>query len=303
MTAHTILLKGCDRHDERKAHAALKPGHLLELVSTGKVKKHSTAGGKAPRWFAKEDALQGKTTLDAYAADDVVSYVMALPGDEVLARLAAAAAAVVVGDLLVSAGDGTLKKPASLGVLYAAVAPSTAISNTVSTEQDFDLTYSLPANTLQAGDILTVKGHAVVSAQASTDTLTVKVYIGSTLLVTTAAVDSAAGDVVEFELNILCRTAGASGTFVMFGMNVNGVPATATMKPCFLASTAIDTTTAKTIKASATWSATNATNTVALQSLVVSLAHTSTRELLAVALEAVDNSAGSDEAFVPVSVL
>lgn len=110
----TIRLKGSfGRYTEKVANAALSPGHLIEEMSTGKVRKHATAGGRCERFFAQEDALQGKTADDAYAADDVVGCVEALPGD-VVAGVLKAGENVAIGDLLVSAGTGELIKSTSL---------------------------------------------------------------------------------------------------------------------------------------------------------------------------------------------
>jgi hypothetical protein len=304
-TPKTILLTRPGIHEEYPASAALKPGHLIELLSTGKVQKHATQGGVAERMFATEDALQGKTTVDAYAADDIVMCDIAPAGAVRLARVAAAAAAIGVSDKLVSAGDGTLKLPAASGasVLYDNTAASADVSNGVTTEQFFNKSYTLPANSLAVGDILDIEGWAVVSAQGGTDTLTVKLYLGSITLVTTAAVDSAVNDVVYVKATVVVRAVGATGAIVAGVLHTNGVAGTATVKSGFVASTAIDTTAAQVIRASATWSATTATNTVALQALRVTRQRTAPQELLCMALEAVDNSAGSDEAFLRVRVL
>lgn len=119
MAARKIVLisRTGAEHEEALAHAALSPGHLIKLNSAGKVLKHSTEGGDAETLFAVEDALQGKTTADAYAADDVVSHHVAARGDVVQAMLAPGAN-YAIGDELISAGDGTLKKAsaASSGV-------------------------------------------------------------------------------------------------------------------------------------------------------------------------------------------
>lgn len=112
--SNTIKLKGCGRYEEAFANAALTPGHLIEVMSTGKVRKHATEGGYAERAFALEDALQGKTIDDAYAADDKVGYTLACPGDEVFAYIAAGEN-VAVGDRLISNGDGTLQKETGAG--------------------------------------------------------------------------------------------------------------------------------------------------------------------------------------------
>ncbi len=208
------------------------------------------------------------------------------------------APAIVIGDALISNGDGTLiKSPQQNQVLYDNVAASTAVSNTVSTEQDFDKTYSLPANTLKVGDVIRIKGWAVVSAEASTDTLTLKLYLGTVTLLTTAAVNSAVGDVVWFDATVIVRTIGTGGTIVAAGLDANGPPASATAKPFFAPSSTLDTTIASVIKASATWSATTATNTVALQGLTVEISRAAGngQGVLAIADEALDNSAVAAE--------
>lgn len=304
MSVNRIQVKGNGRYEEAVASGILKPGHLIKLDSDGKVLVHSTPGGAAMKAFALENALLGKTIDDAYAVGDIVPYAIFMPGDVVQARVPAGAAAIVIGDQLISDGTGCLKKNSTPGsVLYANTAASTALTNTVSTEQDFDLTYSIPADTLKVGDVLTIKGHAVVSAQASTDTLTLKLYLGSVALLTSAAVDSAVGDVVHFSATVVIRTIGASGTYVAAGVIGNGVPGTATMRPGFVASTAYDTTAAKTVKVSATWSATSSANTVALQSLVVERTKTSPTTVIAMAEAAKDNSAAIVEGFCTARVL
>lgn len=109
MAANRIVLIGCGRQEEAVAVGILSPGHLIKLDSAGKVLKHATEGGYSERAFAVEDALQGKTKSDAYAVGDVVTYHLAAPGDEVQAVLKAGVS-YAIGDDLISAGDGTLKK-------------------------------------------------------------------------------------------------------------------------------------------------------------------------------------------------
>jgi len=304
-TPNTIGLIVHGRYREAVASGIIKPGHMGKLDSDGKILKHATYGGNGPVLVAIEDRLSGyqnanRNIMDAYAVDDVVPYQMPIPGDLFLCRLPANASAVVVGDTLISNGDGTLVKPSSNGshTLYASAAASTDVTNSVSTEQDFSQTYTVPANFLQVGDILKIKGFAVVSAAAGTDTLTVKFYIGSQLITATAAVNATTGDVVEWEINLVVRTIGASGTFVAYGFVANGVPGTATALPFFLGSTTIDTTATKVIKASATWSATTATCTVAIQAQTITIERVTPSAVLFMAEEAVDNSAVAAEAFI-----
>lgn len=119
--SHTVKLKKYeDINVEHVANAAITPGHLIEIMSTGKVRKHATAGGNAaPKMFALEDELQGKGIDDAYAADDPVQCWITQPGERVNAILKDGET-VVIGDLLESAGDGTLRKYTqdSTGIYY-----------------------------------------------------------------------------------------------------------------------------------------------------------------------------------------
>jgi hypothetical protein len=102
------------------------------------------------------------------------------------------------------------------GRAYTNTAASTAITNT-NTEALFDTQYSLPANTLKAGTLVKIRYQGIATATNSTDTLTIKLYIGGlagTALISHAATDVANNDVFSGEISLICRTAGASGTIV-----------------------------------------------------------------------------------------
>lgn len=105
----TIVLIGQPARKEDKAIAAFSPGHLLEFNSTG-VRKHSVAKGNSRKAIAVENELLGKTIEDAYAINDNAHYVVFGSGDVGQVRVAAAAPAIVKGDFLESAGDGTFRK-------------------------------------------------------------------------------------------------------------------------------------------------------------------------------------------------
>jgi hypothetical protein len=107
---HTIKLKKyLDVIWEFVANAAIEPGMLVELMSTNKVRAHADANGNAIPMFALEDELQGKGIHDAYAAGDPVQVWVAQRGEKVYALLEDGQA-VVIGDFLVSAGNGHLRK-------------------------------------------------------------------------------------------------------------------------------------------------------------------------------------------------
>ena len=108
MANNTIILKGHGVRNEAKANATITPGHLVELMSTGKVRAHATAGGSAEKAFAVEDDLRGNDIADNYSANNIVQYNIMSPGDEVYALLANGETAVI-GSKLESNGDGTMR--------------------------------------------------------------------------------------------------------------------------------------------------------------------------------------------------
>jgi hypothetical protein len=108
MAYKKIAILGAPVIKEYTANAAITPGHLCELMSTGKARVHSTAGGTAQKMFALEDSLQGNEIGDAYTAANVSQFGIFRPGDEVFALLYNGETAVI-GSKLESQGDGTLR--------------------------------------------------------------------------------------------------------------------------------------------------------------------------------------------------
>ena len=106
---NTIVVHGDGVQFEALANAAITPGQLVEEMSTGKIRKHATAGAAAQKAFALEDFLQGKTIAQDISANNVCLYRCFRLGDEVYAILADGEN-VAVGDKLESAGGGELRK-------------------------------------------------------------------------------------------------------------------------------------------------------------------------------------------------
>lgn len=110
MAYNTIKVKKySDVIEEMVASAAITPGMLLIIESTGKVKAHNQADKDVFPIFALEDELQGKGIDDAYAANAPVQCWIPYRGDIVNAILADGQR-VVIGDPLTSDGYGRLKK-------------------------------------------------------------------------------------------------------------------------------------------------------------------------------------------------
>lgn len=130
----TIRQKGCGRQDEAVAAGTITPGHLIKRDSADKVVVHATDGGAAARMFAMEDQLQGRTTIQNYSADDVVTFLHALPGDEVTgileASVGAAESTVIIGSPLTSAGNGMLKLATGSDVIIAEAREALDLSDT-----------------------------------------------------------------------------------------------------------------------------------------------------------------------------
>lgn len=100
-------------------------GYLVKVDNAGKVVVHATAGGRAMRLFAdnKYDTQSGLKST--FANGDNVPIIHAKAGYELNVRIAAGASAIVKGDELESAGDGTIRKMAGttdrIGIALAAV--------------------------------------------------------------------------------------------------------------------------------------------------------------------------------------
>jgi hypothetical protein len=107
-TISRIHSKGDYRYEEHVADAAITPGMLLEINSDNEVLAHNSSGAAAEALFAMEDALQGATVDDDYAAGEVCCCILPSKGSVVNALLYAGTN-YTVGTVLESQGDGTLK--------------------------------------------------------------------------------------------------------------------------------------------------------------------------------------------------
>ena len=116
MASNTIWLKGDGIVKEAAAGGAITPGHLVNRNSAGAFVVHAGAEANAYPMFALEADFVGKDISSAYASGDRVQAVIPQPGSEIYGLLPAAAAAIIVGDELVSNGDGTLKKVTAAAV-------------------------------------------------------------------------------------------------------------------------------------------------------------------------------------------
>lgn len=102
-------------YKEAPVAETITPGHLCDLDSSGKLIKHATAAGKvAPLRVAVENDFFGKGIDDAWAVDDQGLWQELDTGCEFMALVAAAAPAIGKGDMVESAGNGTVRKTTTL---------------------------------------------------------------------------------------------------------------------------------------------------------------------------------------------
>lgn len=124
--AQTIAVKHEGRYflKERSAAAVITPGDLVESDGAGGVQVHSTVGGEGQRAFALENDLIGKGIDDDYAASDSVRYGVFPRGAEINAN---GSEAISEGDLVESAGDGTVRVVSAGGGVAIGVALATTV--------------------------------------------------------------------------------------------------------------------------------------------------------------------------------
>jgi len=107
---NTIVLKGKGIKSEFLCKEDIYPGMLVELVADNgviKLQKNTNENNLKETCFVTEYEAFGKTILDKAAAGDTAHVYFANAGDVIYARVDST---VVVGDKLVSKGDGKLTK-------------------------------------------------------------------------------------------------------------------------------------------------------------------------------------------------
>lgn len=160
------------------------------------------------------------------------------------------------------------------GRAFTNVVASTAVAST-SAETAFDQSYTIPANTLKANSLIRVKYWGLQTTEVGTDTLRIRAYIGGTggtMVADSVAVAGANNAIFEGEVTAICRTAGATGTFVAAGDAMQPVAAGGTQvwKALNVNSTTINTQANQAVVVSATFNTSNA-NSVRLDGLEVEI--------------------------------
>ena len=157
------------------------------------------------------------------------------------------------------------------GMLISAVADSTSITAS-STETAFDnATTTIDGAILKAGDKLRFKIGAIASDQNSSDTMIIKLYIGTEVIFTSPTLDVGSDDDIFYaDIEATIRVAGASGTLVANGVySPFAAVATAPAEAWRLAQVSEDLSGDVAIKATAQWSTTNSGNSIECETFSV----------------------------------
>lgn len=153
---NTIVLKGKGIKSEFLCKEDIYPGMLVELaVDSGviKLQKNTNANNLKETCFMTEYEAFGKTILDKAEADGTAHVYFANAGDVIYARVDST---VVVGDKLVSNGDGTLKKASDVGLtLSIGAAAGDNVAGTVTLTDGTITAGTITAGTITAGENLT----------------------------------------------------------------------------------------------------------------------------------------------------
>jgi hypothetical protein len=218
-------------------------GDAFSLIST-------TTGGTAkwqPAWST--GALSGFPSNLGGNVD--------IPG-----TLAVAGASTFAGRMTTTDGVSSGTARVIGGLAYSNTAASTTIGNTGGAETLFDLSYAIPANTLKAGTKVRVRYAGFGVTGIGSDTFAHKLYVGGsggTALITSATAVLATNGTFTGETELICRTAGTTGTIVAFGTyKQSSAEGTMTTKDDYLASTTCNTTAAQTIAVTGVWNSNNA---------------------------------------------
>lgn len=160
--------------------------------------------------------------------------------------------------------------PSSTNLLFSSETDSAAVTNTNAETVFSTGTFSVPANYLEAGDVIIVTASGTCPATNAMDTLIIRIRIGGvagTLIAVSPTIDVANGDDFTITATATVRTAGASGTVIGCALGHGpDAPSTVALAWGFAgAQAALDTTIAQAVVCTAQWSAASTGDVVRLQ--------------------------------------
>lgn len=178
-----------------------------------------------------------------------------------------AAATTITGQLTTT--DGVTSGNARIvgGNVHTKQASTTLTNSNVETTL---ATHTLPANTVKAGTTVRVRGAVRVTGNAGADTLTLKLRLGGTAVVTTAASAMVANDVARFDFEITGRAVpGASASVEASGLVTLSVAGAHGVKTYVLAPANYATNGALDVDLRGQWSASSASDIAICEQFIV----------------------------------
>ena len=148
-------------------------------------------------------------------------------------------------------------------VLFSQDYGTAGATHTNSTDAADLFSYSIPANTLEVGDVVKIKVYATVTDNNSTDTLTPVLNFGGSAISSGAALDVADGDLVWCEAEVSVTAVGSAGTMTSYAKIFTDAGGSVSLMERTLL-TSKDTTGALAIALNVDWSVADATNIVRL---------------------------------------
>ena len=130
--------------------------------------------------------------------------------------------------------------------------------------------YTIPANTLEVGDIVRIKVFCTVIYNNGTDTLTPVLNFGGSAIATGAALDVADSDIVFAEADVHVTATGSSGTCTAIGeIRTDALGAVHVIAQTAL--TSMDTTGGLAVALNMDWDAAHADNEVRIDTVSIEL--------------------------------
>jgi hypothetical protein len=168
-------------------------------------------------------------------------------------------------------GFDTTLETSTVKLAYANTARAASVEN-LAVETDFDKTVTLNGKRFKKGDVIHIRANVWVEDNNSSDTLTLKLYMGTEVIWNSGAVDVADNDHGFVDVYVTIMTIGASGKLGWHAIGALGVPGTIVPKSTINSTAGGETEDISgdvIVKMSATWSAAHADNECELTTLIV----------------------------------
>jgi hypothetical protein len=155
-------------------------------------------------------------------------------------------------------------------LLAAAVGDSAALGTGSGAELTFSNgSYTFPAGSLLAGDLIRVKAKARLDATNGADTFTMRLKIGTETIATTPAPDAVNGDIAIIEADIAINIGGAGGQVEALGNVMNDALVAGLATPFHKAAAAEDLSAAVVLAVTGQFNAADAGNTAKMDHFTV----------------------------------